>query len=586
MSHRHRHRHRRTNSAVEGSAAQAFLLDSISLSDVNASMMGGNSYINMHNKKVVPVPPTAASQKSPHMMQMSPIVDDVVYTSPTLTSSVVNANDDDEFKLSLSNDEKKSSSSSASFDNGGWLNLSTMKKSESNNNATTTATTSSSSSSTSSAAVPNNDNKQASSSMFRSHNATTVKASSRQPDFLSGIQEASPQADDGFVITKETVATTNDGTNLMCGERFGLGADYDRDDMIVHDYHDKKDQDQDNDLQFKEQLDRMEQAIWTMEKNLGEWRDHFDKSLGKVISVMQQETARRTALENRLHAQLVLQSENMVAMELKLLRLEAKATTVTTNASSSSNAIHNNNIHHHHHHQHSSTASLSTGGVTTEEHQDVAVLHLDRVSSSIDRDRDVVDQDNDDDEGTSTRATRGPPGSIIDDGETSTLATSVATGTTVPSTTCSTTRGQGQNSSSNNHLDSILGLSSSPSPRSRSHSPLTGNTRRPIGTATNTNTELSSRVVSFNVNNFMSSGASQSNLSYDGTQEDSLTLNSASATNLDADADADADDMNTITTGNSADFGGTSTIEAFQASSRLWREEYEGRLDAIQKRFG
>merc|ERR1719468_787268 len=108
-----------------------------------------------------------------------------------------------------------------------------------------------------------------------------------------------------------------------------------------------------------------------------------------------------------------------------------------------------------------------------------------------------------------------------------------------------------------------------------------------IATNMNTNTaELSSRVVSFNVNNFMSSGASasasQSNLSYDeNTQEDSLTLNSASATNLDADVDVDADDINTITTGNSADFGGggSSTIEAFQASSRLWREEYEARLD-------
>ena len=39
---------------------------------------------------------------------------------------------------------------------------------------------------------------------------------------------------------------------------------------------------------------------------------------------MQQESAKRSALEQRLHAHLLLQNETMVAMELKLLRLEAK----------------------------------------------------------------------------------------------------------------------------------------------------------------------------------------------------------------------------------------------------------------------
>lgn len=43
-----------------------------------------------------------------------------------------------------------------------------------------------------------------------------------------------------------------------------------------------------------------------------------------VIHVIQQEQAKRTALESRLHSQLLIQSESMVAMELKLLRLEAK----------------------------------------------------------------------------------------------------------------------------------------------------------------------------------------------------------------------------------------------------------------------
>jgi hypothetical protein len=40
--------------------------------------------------------------------------------------------------------------------------------------------------------------------------------------------------------------------------------------------------------------------------------------------VMQHESAKRIALEQRLHSQLLLQNETMVAMELKLLRLESK----------------------------------------------------------------------------------------------------------------------------------------------------------------------------------------------------------------------------------------------------------------------
>jgi hypothetical protein len=40
--------------------------------------------------------------------------------------------------------------------------------------------------------------------------------------------------------------------------------------------------------------------------------------------VMQHESAKRIALEQRLHSQLLLQNETMVAMELKLIRLESK----------------------------------------------------------------------------------------------------------------------------------------------------------------------------------------------------------------------------------------------------------------------
>jgi hypothetical protein len=40
--------------------------------------------------------------------------------------------------------------------------------------------------------------------------------------------------------------------------------------------------------------------------------------------VLQHESSKRLASEQRLHSQLLLQSETMVVMELKLLRLEAK----------------------------------------------------------------------------------------------------------------------------------------------------------------------------------------------------------------------------------------------------------------------
>jgi hypothetical protein len=43
-----------------------------------------------------------------------------------------------------------------------------------------------------------------------------------------------------------------------------------------------------------------------------------------VLLAMQQESIKRTALEQRLYSNILEQSETMVAMELKLLRLEAK----------------------------------------------------------------------------------------------------------------------------------------------------------------------------------------------------------------------------------------------------------------------
>lgn len=48
------------------------------------------------------------------------------------------------------------------------------------------------------------------------------------------------------------------------------------------------------------------------------------RNFEKILAVLQQESAKRSAVDQRLHSQLLLQNETMVAMELKLMRLEAK----------------------------------------------------------------------------------------------------------------------------------------------------------------------------------------------------------------------------------------------------------------------
>lgn len=57
---------------------------------------------------------------------------------------------------------------------------------------------------------------------------------------------------------------------------------------------------------------------------IGELREFNRLDSERILQAVQQEQQKRTALEARLHSQLLLQSESMVAMELKLLRLEAK----------------------------------------------------------------------------------------------------------------------------------------------------------------------------------------------------------------------------------------------------------------------
>ncbi len=53
-------------------------------------------------------------------------------------------------------------------------------------------------------------------------------------------------------------------------------------------------------------------------------KDQHRRDMERLTTMLQNESNRRHAIEGRLHAQMLLQAETMVAMEVKLLRLESK----------------------------------------------------------------------------------------------------------------------------------------------------------------------------------------------------------------------------------------------------------------------
>ena len=416
------------------------------------------------------------------------------------------------------------------------------------------------------------------------------------------------------------------------------------------------------------------------------------------MSVVQAETSRRVAIENRLHSQLLLQSENMIAMELKLLRLEAKAAasgpqgslrgTSRSSAHTTNSLISNSrNISNAHVNNSvaiedgceslgsstatpsmfssrpirtaimSSTASLASGVTADEVLQEGDTSHRDDDHTDEDDGADADDESEGGDvaevddfstgsivrnrmtldtmlqndaesavnkadthdsslsvTGLSTRAIRGPPS--LDGASSLGTNLSSATGLTAPETVLSnatasvvnprslpdddaTMRSNGTTHSRNRdalsrsaNLDSILGLEPPP-PRSRSQSPMTvpsvatsigtsiaavapsrAHSNRRQVTAVHTSSEAheheneselggkSERAVSFVDTAAVSfgEGFSANDSAYGG---DSLTM---------------PDEIDTF-----SDAAGV--VESFASSSSAWREEYEARLDAIQKRF-
>lgn len=323
-----------------------------------------------------------------------------------------------------------------------------------------------------------------------------------------------------------------------------------------------------------------------------ELKDHIDKSLENareqsrgdienVLVALLQESGKRTAAEGRLNAHLFLLSETMVAMELKLLRLEAKVegreaaqrtrripTIGEIPRQQPPNII-------------SSTASMASGVTQPSmlgdledyfDEKDEQTGHDDSVSDStppqgsrpiiagVSLDEILLSPMIGETDATSTRATRGGGDAN------SSMATSV-TSSTLASTTV-TARGTSTAGEENR------------STRSRSQSPLTvqsfqgGDGDHPvsvagsIGASIVTNaavapgsrftsrprSALSNRVVSFEVD--MANPQAQ----IANEAGDSITM---------------PDELDNL----------SEVAESFSTNSRLWREEYEARLDALQKRL-
>jgi len=65
-------------------------------------------------------------------------------------------------------------------------------------------------------------------------------------------------------------------------------------------------------------------SLHSLAETMTAMRGENKRDFENLLTVLQEESTRRASMEQRFHSQLLLQNEYMVAMELKLLRLEAK----------------------------------------------------------------------------------------------------------------------------------------------------------------------------------------------------------------------------------------------------------------------
>lgn len=391
----------------------------------------------------------------------------------------------------------------------------------------------------------------------------------------------------------------------------------------------------------KEELQGMMESMTTrIDKAFQEIMTQQRKDFDRVFQQVQSESQKHTTIESRLHAQLLLQSESMVAMELKLLRLEAKMQqkdqtrsrfslhpVIETRHRDDEDCLsleEEDDVPARTTHVLSSGASLVSAVTATSGLEDGALLGDDEEQEEEEPNAHIFEAppvpENDDHSsstapsnvlysrqlsdsillnpipnmqpqsgvsitGESTRAIRPAP---VDDA--SSLATSVTT-STLPSTVVTASNPNAARTSSlhrgrSSEMEVILPRDA---PRSRSQSPLTVPSMATASivpsiasTVLTTNAIASSR--EFRARRTVSSLASQS----DSTRPTLLTNRVVSFV---ADAPQAAND--TMDTGSMADTltlpdeidNMSDIVDAFASSSNRWREEYEARLEAIQKRF-
>lgn len=374
----------------------------------------------------------------------------------------------------------------------------------------------------------------------------------------------------------------------------------------------------------KDELQSWMEAMTTrLEKAVQEVLTQQRKDFDRVTSLLQADSLKHTNIESRLHAQLMLQSESMVAMELKLMRLETKIQQKEQSRSrlrfsviDEEEGIPLDNVPARTTHVLSSGASLvsavtatsgledggedeeaadETGSVGDEQSSSTApnqvARHHQPIDSILHNPIPIIQSNPSTISEASTRAIRALP---TDDA--SSLATSF-TNSTLPSTVV-TASNPNAATTSVRRRPSEIDESACSTARSRSQSPLTVpsmatasivpsvassivttgavasardfRSRRQVGPSLPANLSdqsIQSRPLTNRVVSFVSDEPSSlfpptvSNEVLDSTSmTDTLTL---------------PDEIDNL----------SDIVDAFAASSNRWREEYEARLDSIQKRF-
>jgi len=358
----------------------------------------------------------------------------------------------------------------------------------------------------------------------------------------------------------------------------------------------------------------MEAMTSRLEKAVQEVLTQQRKDFDRVTSLLQSESQKHTNIEARLHAQLMLQSESMVAMELKLMRLETKIQQKEQSRSRLRFSVIDeevgvpfDNVPARTTHVLSSGASLVSAVTATSgledggEDEDEAAngSEVDEQSSSttpnpVSSNRQTIDSilhnpipiiqsqvstvsD------VSTRAIRAQP---ADDA--SSLATSF-TNSTLPSTVVTASNPNAATTSTRRRSSEIDEFAANSMARSRSQSPLTVPSMTTASVVPSVASSVLTTAAVASAREFRSrrhvGSTIPSGPSDQSTNSRPLSNRVVSFVPPTLSNEVDSASMaDTLTLPDEID-NVSDIVDAFAASSNRWREEYETRLDSIQKRF-